>query len=721
MATFKEKIKGFEELFDRSVPPNMRALWIAQEYASAGIRVFPLRANKIPCVREWPTAATTNAEQLEAWFLRSSFAEAATCVGISCGANDLVVLDGDKKPGKEDGVANLYALYAEHGIDVRGVPVTISPSGSEHHYFKMPVGVRIGCGRGKLPPQIDVRGDGGQVVLPPSIGAKGAYKTKRGAPSLITAWRGRAIPELPKALVDLIGAKRERAACKTNPLLPLELVERILEEIPNEPGGYFDDRQTWVEFGLSVYAASGGLLFGEWLQWNEPWGGDPEKDAAFWETVDPKQLRAGLGKIKQALQHFGRQDLLRDIKTVETKRAFGFEVDLEALATAEADARRQEREARADETYHVADPLAPTKANASVRLVNGGDVVPEKIDWIWNGYLARGKMHLLAGPSTAGKTTVSLALAAAITTGGKWPDGTRCEGAGDVLIWSGEDGRADTLAPRLRAAGADMRRVHFVDVILEGGEPRAFDPSRDFDALSRALDAPGLKGKVRLVIVDSLASAVAGDAHRNNEVRRGLQPVVDLAERHGAAVLGIVHFSKGTQGRNVLERVNGSLAFGALARILLICAVEEREDGPNRLLFVRGPSNIGPSGGGWEYTLELRQVPGRPDIECTAAKFGDAITGSANAILAKAEGVDGEKRGQLAEAVAFLRQELKDGPVTWREIWDHAKAEGISERTLKRAKSELGAVTEKIGRVWSWRLKPLAEVFSNDGEADDPF
>jgi putative DNA primase/helicase len=362
----------------------------------------------------------------------------------------------------------------------------------------------------------------------------------------------------------------------------------------------------------------------------------------------------------------------------------------------------------------------PRKTNASVRLVNGADVIPEKIDWLWRGYLARSKMHLLAGPSTAGKTTVSLALVAVITTGGTWPDGTQCEGAGDVLIWSGEDGRADTLAPRLRAAGADVSKVHFVDVITEGGKSRAFDPSKDMGALAETMDSPELKGKVRLLIIDSLASAVAGDAHRNNEVRRGLQPVVDLAERHGAAVLGIVHFSKGTQGRNVLERVNGSLAFGALARILLICAIEENDDAPNRLLFLRGPSNIGPGGSGWEYKLEVRQVPGRSDIECTAAVFGDPVSGSANSILAKVEGGDGGSA--TARAEAFLREKLKNGPVDIKEIRDHANAEGVAWRTLERAKRTVGVIVEKIGKVWSWRQIQPADIFQKvDGEDDEPF
>jgi len=57
----------------------------------------------------------------------------------------------------------------------------------------------------------------------------------------------------------------------------------------------------------------------------------------------------------------------------------------------------------------------------------------------------------------------------------------------------------------------------------------------------------------------TIVSAVAGDSHKNSEIRRALQPLVDLGERTGCAILGISHFSKGTAGRDPVERVTGSI------------------------------------------------------------------------------------------------------------------------------------------------------------------
>ena len=182
-------------------------------------------------------------------------------------------------------------------------------------------------------------------------------------------------------------------------------------------------------------------------------------------------------------------------------------------------------------------------------------ITPVPIAWLWPDWLPAGKFCLLAGAPGCGKTTLTLDLMAAITNAGRWPDGSECAMPGNCVIWSGEDSAEDTLVPRLLAAGADLSRVFIVQGIHEGDRVRSFDPATDTDALADALHSIG---HVRLVLVDPVSVAVAGDSHRNTETRRGLQPLVDLAASTGACLLGISHLSKANNGGDPASRVVGS-------------------------------------------------------------------------------------------------------------------------------------------------------------------
>lgn len=331
----------------------------------------------------------------------------------------------------------------------------------------------------------------------------------------------------------------------------------------------------------------------------------------------------------------------------------------------------------------------------AVELIDGASITPEAVRWLWAGYLARGKLHVLAGAPGTGKTMIALALAATVSTGGRWPDGTHSE-SGNVLIWSAEDDIADTLAPRLIAMGADMRRIKFVGYksTMQGREP--FDPARDMPILLRTVaDAE----EIALLIVDPIVSAVAGDSHKNAEVRRGLQPLVDVGHKLGAAVLGISHFSKGTAGREVTERVTGSLAFGALARVVLAAAKRPEDDGGGRIL-ARAKSNIGPDGGGFAYDLAPGTIEAHPGIAVHVLQWGSAIEGSARELLASAEDTgDPDERSAADEAASWLATLLTEegGQVDRRDVMKAANAMGFKERTVHRARAALGLVVVQTG------------------------
>lgn len=348
-------------------------------------------------------------------------------------------------------------------------------------------------------------------------------------------------------------------------------------------------------------------------------------------------------------------------------------------------------------------------------LLAASSVKCESVDWLWNGWLARRKLHLLAGSPGNGKTTIALSVASIISRGGAWPDGERAR-KGQVVIWSGEDGIEDTLGPRLRAAGADLENISFITSFREIAGFRAFDPSADMTSLNAKLAAIS---SLSLLIFDPIVSAVQGDSHKNAEVRRGLQPLVDLAIQHDCAVLGITHFSKGTGGRNPVERLTGSLAFGAVARIVWVAAKGDASDDSEDRVFCRAKSNIGPDSGGFKYQLKHIQIEGSEDLEASTIAWGEPIQGSARDLLAITE-TEFEDGSALSEAKGFLLGLLSDGPLPVKAIQKESNEAGHAWATIRRASTLLGVLSEKTkgsmtGR-WEWSLPRSCSPESEDAQ-----
>jgi putative DNA primase/helicase len=361
------------------------------------------------------------------------------------------------------------------------------------------------------------------------------------------------------------------------------------------------------------------------------------------------------------------------------------------------------------------------KSKAVVELKSAASIKPEAVDWLWPGWLARGKLHVIAGAPGAGKTTIAMSLGATVTLGGDWPDGAHCPSPGRAVIWSGEDDPRDTLVPRLIAAGADLSRVSFVDQVRIDGKTRAFDPATDIEPLREAINRTG---GADLLIIDPIVSAVTGDSHKNTEVRRALQPMADLASELRAALIGITHFSKGTAGRNPVERLSGSLAFGALARVVMVAAKKEATEDPanEERLFCRAKSNIGSDSGGFRYSLIQKAIESPEGLQATAVRWGSPIDGTAREILAEAEAVESDIGGGKSEAVAFLETILADGGKSVREIQDAAKANGIAWRTIERAKKDLGVEAAKAnfgGRGgWNWHFPQRPPKAATESEQE---
>ena len=331
-------------------------------------------------------------------------------------------------------------------------------------------------------------------------------------------------------------------------------------------------------------------------------------------------------------------------------------------------------------------------------------ISPERVEFLWLGRIAIGKQSLLAGEAGLGKSQITIAMAAAVTTGGPWPCGEGHAPLGSVVFLCAEDDAKDTIVPRLMAAGADLAKIFIVTAVRSDKGRRAFNLQSDLEHLEAKIREIG---DVRLVVIDPISSYLGPkvDSHVNAAVRGVLEPVSEMASRLRVAVVSVTHPPKGT-GTTAINRFIGSIAFVAAARAAFM--VTRDADDSERRLLLPVKNNLATLGMGFAFRLEQRIVgkPGEGIVASAVAWETSPVDISADAALqaADAQGSGGTSAG--AEAEEFLRDILAAGPVSQKEIKDTAEGNGLAWRTVQRAKSRLGiqATKDGMGGGWSWRL-----------------
>jgi putative DNA primase/helicase len=337
------------------------------------------------------------------------------------------------------------------------------------------------------------------------------------------------------------------------------------------------------------------------------------------------------------------------------------------------------------------------------------DINAQPVRWVWPGRIALGKVTMLAGHPGTGKSQLALAIGATVTAGVRWPvDDTKAE-PGSVIILSAEDDPADTIRPRLEAAGADLSRCHVIEAaqdVGDGGKPRrrAFSLIDDLARLDAELRRIG---DVVLVIIDPITAYLGKtDSHRNAEVRAVLAPLAELAAQHGIAMLAISHLRKSLAGDAVLQ-ITGSLAFTAAARAVYIVARDP--DDPARRVFLPAKNNFGDDQTGYAYRIEpvslangigTSRIVWEPELVTLTAD---------EALVARDRKNDGStKRDSAAQ---WLAEVLSEGPVPVATLQTGTAAAGFSWGTMRRAADSLGIVTEKTGYDggWAWRRPEVVE------------
>jgi hypothetical protein len=251
-------------------------------------------------------------------------------------------------------------------------------------------------------------------------------------------------------------------------------------------------------------------------------------------------------------------------------------------------------------------PNARAEEKPPARLIvqRLSEVEAKPIEWLWPGRLARGKLHILGADYGDGKSTLTAWLASVISTGGEWPDGGFAP-LGNVLFLLVEDAVDDTLKPRLALHGADETRIGAIEAVEDGGNRRVFDLDRHLDLLRTHV----AEQAVDLIVIDPV-SAFTPRTNRDSDgaVRDVLMPLVDLGNELGVAILALMHTGKpgaGTAGRKATQRLLGSTAYPAVARIVWMLA--PTPDDPGRKVLAVTKSNIGTKPPALEWSRDLDQ------------------------------------------------------------------------------------------------------------------
>lgn len=315
-----------------------------------------------------------------------------------------------------------------------------------------------------------------------------------------------------------------------------------------------------------------------------------------------------------------------------------------------------------------------------------------QVEWLWYPYISYGKITIIQGDPGDGKSTFALNLAAMISNGERLPFTKKNTHVNSVVYQNNEDGKEDTICPRLKACGANLERIAYIeesDTTLTMGDER----------LEKVLDETG----ARVLILDPIQAYFGNgtDMNRAGDIRPIMSRLSRIAAKRKCAVILIGHMSKG-KNNNGLYRGLGSIDIPAAARSVLL--ISKMGDDKQERILAHIKSNLAPLGSSIIFRInENSTITWLNRSKLTATDVMENNFKDADDKLDKAK---------------FIIQELiKNNENHARTILTACIGSGISKRTINTAKEQLGIQSLKGKGGWYWVMDNEAEEeFDEDDE-----
>jgi energy-coupling factor transporter ATP-binding protein EcfA2 len=337
-----------------------------------------------------------------------------------------------------------------------------------------------------------------------------------------------------------------------------------------------------------------------------------------------------------------------------------------------------------------------------LKIICYADIEAEPVRWLWEPYIAKGKVSLIQGDGGSGKTTMAVAIAAAITTGTPLPG---AENSGifeprNVVFQNAEDSPKDKIKPNLERFSADGERVFYID---DSETPLTFTDER----IERIIAETGAVA----CFLDP-TQAYLENLYNVSKVRAAMKHLAAVAERNDCAIVLVGHLTK--KGGKSAYRGLGSIDIYAAARSVMTVGMLPSDGSQNNAhasvreirVMVHNKSNLGARGAAQAMGLSADGEfiwLGEHDIT-----VDEVMSGKENE----------KKESQFAKARRLLEKALGGGlPVPAVDIMQLADDEGISFKTFKRAKDALGVISIKNGGQWYWQL-PIDVVYTDYGQEE---